>query len=117
MSRNSRIAFGLAVPSLLGLLLLLVVYPYVKNMQDIDPRIVLVMLGFILTSVLSSVFTAFMFSGIPFSKKRDVWLVYLNTYPWVLFIVLFFGKFWILILPLLFTPVLGYWFAKRFFSL
>ncbi len=117
MNRNTRIALGLAVPSLLGLLLLLVVYPYIARMQDIDPKVVLVMLGFILTSVLSSVFTAFMFSGLSFPKKRDVLLVYLNAYPWVIFIVLFFGKFWILILPLLFTPVLGYWFAKRFFSL
>lgn len=117
MSRNSRIAFGLAVPSLLGLLLLLVVYPYVDNMRDIDPNIVLVMLGFIFTSVLSSVFTAFMFSGIRFSKRGDILLIYLNSYPWMLFIVLFFGKFWILILPLIFTPILGYWFAKRFFSL
>jgi predicted Na+-dependent transporter len=117
MSRSLRIFLGLAVPSLSGLLLLALISPAVKQMPDIDPKVVLIMLGFIVTSVLSSVFTAFAFSGITFTKKRDILLLYLNSYPWVLFIVLFFSRFWVLILPILFTPLLGYWFAKRFFSL
>jgi hypothetical protein len=117
MSRSLRILFGLAVPSLTGLLLLALISPAIKTMPDIDPKVVLIMLGFIVTSVLSSIFTAFAFSGISFSKKQDILLLYLNAYPWLLFIVLFFSRFWVLLLPLLFTPVLGYWFAKRFFSL
>lgn len=117
MSRFLRLFLGLAIPSSIGLLLLAMVIPLVEQMPDIDPRVVLIMLGFIVSSVLSAVFTAFAFSGISFSKKRDVLLLYLNTYPWVIFIVLFFSRFWVLVLPILFTPLLGYWFAKRYFSL
>lgn len=117
MNRDLRIALGLLVPSLLALLILGLVYPGVNALDTIDSMIVLVMLGFILTSVASSAFSAYVFRGLVFKRKTDLWLIYANTYPWILFIVLFADKFWILSIPLIFTPVLGYWFGKRFFAL
>ena len=116
MNRSTRIAVGLLVPSLSASLILALLYPSVRAMETIDPMIVLLMLGFILTSVFSSVFTGYFFKDLTFRKKADVWLLYVNAYPWIAFIILFAGRFWILAFPLIFTPVLGYWFAKRFFS-
>jgi len=114
MNRSTRIAAGLLIPSLAASIILVLIYPTVSAMEVIDPMTVLLMLGFIITSVASAVTTAYFFRGLTFRKKADLWLLYLNTYPWVIFIALFFSRFWILILPLIFTPVLGYWFAKRF---
>lgn len=116
MNRSTRIAVGLLVPSLLAVLILILIYPTVRAMDTIDPMIVLLMLGFILSSVASSVFTGYMIKDLKFNKKTDLWLLYLNAYPWVIFVILFAERFWILGFPLLFTPVLGYWFAKRFFD-
>lgn len=117
MNRSTRIATGLLVPSLAASLVLILIYPWVHAMETINPMIVLLMLGFILSSVFGAAFTGYFFKDLVFTKKRDIWLLYLNAYPWVAFIVLFADRFWVLAFPLLFTPVLGYWFAKRFFSL
>lgn len=116
MKRSTRIAVGLLAPSLVATAILALIYPWVSTMETIDPATVLLMLGFILTSVGSSVFTGYLFKDLSFRKKADLWLLYLNTFPWVAFVVLFFDRYWVLILPLMFTPVLGYWFSKRFFS-
>lgn len=116
MNRSVRIAVGLLVPFLIASLILFLIYPWVSGMDTIDPATVLLMLGFILTAVGSSVFTGYFFKDLTFKKRSDIWLLYLNTLPWVAFIVLFFDRYWVLTLPLLFTPLLGYWFAKRFFS-
>ena len=116
MTRSTRIAVGLLAPSLAASLLLALLYPVVKSMDTIDPMTVILMLGFILTSVGSAVFTGYLFKDLSFKKRADVKLLYLNTYPWIAFIILFADRFWILAVPLIFTPVLGYWFAKRFFA-
>lgn len=117
MNRNTRIAAGLLIPSLTGSIILALIYPKVSSMEVVDPLTVLLMLGFIVSSVVSSAVTAYFFKGLSFNKKADLWLLYLNAYPWITFIVLFADRFWILAFPLIFTPVLGYWFAKRYFSL
>lgn len=116
MNRTTRIAVGLLAPSFAASLILFLIYPWVSTMETIDPATVLLMLGFILTSVGSAVFTGYFFKDLSFRKKADLWLLYLNTYPWVAFVVLFSDRYWVLAFPLLFTPVLGYWFAKRFFD-
>ena len=117
MNRSQKIAAGLLIPSLLALGLLLLIYPFIKQMESVDPLIVLIMLGFILSSVASSAVTAYFFKGITFKNKADLWMLYINSYPWILFIVFFIDRDWVLFFPILFTPLLGYWFAKRYFSL
>lgn len=117
MNRNKRIAAGLLIPSLTASLILALTYPAVSDMKAIDPRAVLVMLAFIVTSVMSAAFTAYFFKGLTFKPKQDIWFVYLNTYPWLVFLILYFDRFWILTIPFLITPLLGYWFGKRYFSL
>lgn len=117
MSRNTRIAAGLLIPSIIASAILGFIYPTISVMQTVDPMTVLLMLGFIVTSVASSTFTAYFYKGLTFPKKLDLILVYLNIYPWIAFIVLFFDRFYILIFPLLFTPLLGYWFGKRYSTL
>jgi predicted Na+-dependent transporter len=117
MSRNVKIASGLLIPSLTATIILVLVIPYIRAMKPVDPMVVPVMLFFIVTSVASSAVTAFFFKGLSFPKKTDLLLLYLNAYPWIAFVVLFIERFWVLFFPLLFTPLLGYWFAKRYFSL
>lgn len=116
MNRSTRIAVGLLAPSITAILILVLIYPWVHTMDTIDPATVLLMLGFILSSVGSSVFTGYFFKDLMFRNKADVWLLYLNALPWLAFVALFFDRYWVLLFPLLFTPVLGYWFAKRFFD-
>lgn len=117
MNRSTRIAVGLLVPSALAIVAIAASYSYIKNLEQINPLIVLVMLAFILSSVASSAFTAYFFKGLTFNRKTDLLLVYLNAAPWVVFILLFPAKFWIMFFPITITPILGYWFGKRYFSL
>lgn len=117
MSRNTRIAAGLLIPSLIAVIILIATYAPIQAMDNIDPLNVLIMLGFIVTSVFSSTFTAYFYKGLTFTKKLDVLLVYLNAYPWVLFIIVHPPRFWILAVPIVFTPLLGYWFGRRYSTL
>lgn len=125
MSRNTRIAIGLLFPFVAASIILVLVYSSIKAMEEIDSRAVLVMLGFIVSSVASGTFTAYFFKDITFKKivfwnfslRPDIWLIYLNALPWAVFIYLFSSNYWILAFPLFFTPLLGYWFGKRYFSL
>ncbi|MCG9910807.1 MAG: hypothetical protein MH137_05835 [Flavobacteriales bacterium] len=117
MSRNAKIASGLLIPSLTATIIMALVFPFIRAMKPVDPMVVLVMLFFIVTSVASSAVTAYFFKGLTFPKKTDLWLLYVNAYPWIAFVILFIDRFWVLFFPLLFTPLLGYWFAKRYFSL
>lgn len=117
MNRTSRIAIGLFVPSVLFSIGLALSYSYLSALEAINPFSVIVMLIFIVTSVASGTFTAYFFKGLSFKPKQDILFVYLNALPWVAFIILFFNNFWILILPIIITPILGYWFGKRYFSL
>lgn len=115
MNRTSKLIAGVMAPTVVYLLVYLLLRGFLNNLQAENPVFVLLILAGNLLMVSTGILIAYIFKGITFKGTADRLLVLLSGAP-ILVFVSFYPAFFIFSVFFIFCPILGYWFAKRFWN-
>ena len=115
MNRTSTLLAGLLAPLIVYLLVFLLLRGFLNNLQAENPVFVLLILAGNLFMVCTGILIAYIYKGLVFKGTADRLLVLLSGTP-VLVFISFYPAFFIFSVFFIFCPILGYWFAKRFWN-